>query len=62
MVFAAAFASCMQDYSEQVLDIPSGATPINIDDSINQISTTRADESGFCDGDGVGIYVVNYEN
>ena len=62
MVFAAAFVSCMQDYGEQVLDIPSGATPINIDGSINQISTTRADESGFCDGDGVGIYVVNYEN
>ena len=62
VVFAAIFASCMQDFGEQTLDIPSGATPINIDGSINQISTTRANESGFCDGDGVGIYVVNYEN
>lgn len=33
---------------------------INIDGSIGQIYTTRVDDGGFCDGDQVGLYGVNY--
>lgn len=36
------------------------APVINIDGSIGQIYTTRVDDGGFCDGDQVGLYGVNY--
>lgn len=38
----------------------SDAPLINIDGSIGQIYTTRVDDGGFCDGDQVGLYGVNY--
>lgn len=34
--------------------------PIQLFNEIEQITTTRVNDEGFCDGDGVGIYVVNY--
>jgi len=30
--------------------------------NINQVSSTRADDSGFADGDRMGVFVVSYEN
>lgn len=39
---------------------PDGAIAINIDGSINQTYTTRVDDGGFCDGDQIGLYGVNY--
>ena len=39
---------------------PDDAIAINIGGSIDQVPTTRVNDEGFCDGDGVGIYVVNY--
>ena len=41
---------------------PDGAIAINIDGSINQTYTTRVDDGGFCDGDQIGLYGVNYTN
>ena len=35
--------------------------PIVISGSINQEYATRANDSGFCNGDVVGIYVVDYD-
>lgn len=35
--------------------------PIQLFNEIEQVATTRVNDEGFCDGDGVGIYVVNYE-
>lgn len=35
--------------------------PIQLFNEIEQVATTRVNDEDFCDGDGVGIYVVNYE-
>lgn len=53
---------CVKD-----LDTPtvSGGDPtllIQLYNEISQIATTRVNDEGFCNGDGVGVYVVNYEN
>ena len=34
--------------------------PIELYGKIEQVPTTRVNDEGFCDGDAVGIYVVNY--
>ena len=61
---ALAIIGCTQDIDEltPILPAPSpdGSIAINIDGNINQV-TTRADASGFCNGDAVGIYAVNYD-
>ena len=36
--------------------------PIQLYNEIVQVPTTRVNDEGFCDGDAVGIYVVNFEN
>lgn len=59
------FAGCTQDFDEPIINSPSPSTPsgdlrIDIESSINQVRSTRATDSGFCDGDAVGIYAVNY--
>ena len=55
-------AGCTQDFNEPTPNIPTpdDAIAINIGGSIDQVPTTRVNDEGFCDGDGVGIYVVNY--
>ena len=61
---ALTFASCTQDLDEPMFNVPTpapeGTIAINIDGNINQVAT-RADASGFCNGDAVGIYAVNYD-
>ena len=61
------FAGCTQDFDTPVVDSPISTTPtgdlrIDIENNINQVCTTRATDSGFCDGDAVGIYAVNYKD
>lgn len=41
--------------------VPENAVPLNIDGSIDQVST-KATAGGFVDGDALGLYAVNYEN
>ena len=55
------FAGCTNDLDEGMLR-PSTEDSIAVEllGSINQVTTTRVNDEGFCDGDGVGIYVVNY--
>ena len=55
-------AGCTQDFNDPTPNIPTldDAIAINIGGSIDQVPTTRVNDEGFCDGDGVGIYVVNY--
>lgn len=61
---ALTFAGCTQGLDEPMLNVPTpapeGTIAINIDGDINQVAT-RADASGFCNGDAVGIYAVNYD-
>ena len=58
---------CTQDFDTPVYDpqtptTPTGDLRIDIENNINQVGTTRATDSGFCDGDAVGIYAVNYKD
>ena len=58
------FTGCVQDMDEPIVDTSAptfnGKRAINLENSINQVRGTRATDSGFCDGDAVGIYAVNY--
>ena len=58
-----AFAGCTQDFDEPMPGVPTpdGLIAINVSGSIDQVTTTRANDDGFCNGDGVGIYAVNYD-
>ena len=57
------FAGCTQDFDEPIPSVPTpdGLIAINVSGSIDQVTTTRANDDGFCNGDGVGIYAVNYD-
>ena len=58
---AALFGGCTTDPQCEVSVPKSEQVPILLEGSINQVAASRADSSGFCNGDGVGIYVVNYD-
>ena len=58
----AALASCAR---EQLLPIDpqqgnDGPVPISLGGSIDQQNTTRAGESGFCDGDRIATFIVDW--
>lgn len=57
-----AFAGCTQDFDEPIPSVPTtdGLIAININGSIDQTYSTRVDDGGFCDGDQIGLYGVNY--
>lgn len=58
---AIALSSC---YNNEDFIAPEVDTslPIQLFNEIVQVPTTRVNDEGFCDGDAVGIYVVNFEN
>ncbi|MBR2032900.1 MAG: leucine-rich repeat protein [Alistipes sp.] len=57
---AALFVGCTKDPNE--VFVPQGEQiPIQLLGSIDQIAASRVNDNGFCNGDGVGVYVVNYE-
>ena len=37
-----------------------GTCRIELSGEINQVAVTRVNDGGFCDGDGMGIYIVDY--
>ena len=62
-IAALAFAGCTADV-EVIAPMPSpdGAShKVLIEGNIDQRDNTRVDDSGFCAGDVVGIYLVNYD-
>ncbi len=50
-----------EDFSAPAPD-DGAKLPIQLFNSIEQVAVTRVNDEGFCDGDGVGIYVVNYND
>ena len=62
LCLTALFVGCTQDFDEPIPSVPTpeGRIAINVISSIDQVTTTRANDDGFCNGDGVGIYAVNY--
>ena len=57
-----ALVGCTTDFAEDSIPQVDQLLPIQLHGSIDQVATTRVNDDGFCDGDAVGIYVVNYEN
>ncbi|MBR0338932.1 MAG: leucine-rich repeat protein, partial [Alistipes sp.] len=58
---ALGFVGCVQDPGELEVSVSLGGAPqINIDGSINQEYVSRVDDGGFCTGDQIGLYGVNY--
>ena len=56
-----ALAGCTKDIDEAFAP-QSEQLPIQLYGSIDQVATSRVNDDGFCDGDAVGVYVVNFEN
>ena len=54
------FAGCTTDINEVDNVVNFGTPQIKISGSINQTYTTRVDDGGFCDGDQIGLFGVNY--
>ena len=60
-ITALALAGCTQETDEIPQQSASGNTfAINLEGSISQEYETRVDDGGFCDGDQIGLYGVNY--
>ncbi|MBR5477834.1 MAG: leucine-rich repeat protein [Bacteroidaceae bacterium] len=60
-IAALALAGCTQETDEIPQQSASGNTfAINLEGSISQEYETRVDDGGFCDGDQIGLYGVNY--
>ncbi len=56
---AALIAGCTKDPNE--VFVPQGEQiPIQLSGSIDQVAASRVNDEGFCNGDGIGVYVVNY--
>ncbi|MBQ7812579.1 MAG: fimbrillin family protein [Bacteroidales bacterium] len=61
-VALAAMASCALDEPAfEPIESEEGLKPIVIAGRIDQEYATRANDEGFCNGDVVGIYVVDYD-
>lgn len=60
-LMAVALSSCHTDDNFIAPEV-TPSIPIQLYNEIVQVPTTRVNDEGFCDGDAVGIYVVNYAN
>lgn len=54
-------AGCSSDRILNPQDADGDAPRIHIAGEITQVNTTRVNDSGFCDGDAIGVYIVDYE-
>lgn len=51
---------CTNDLNEGIFASSEDALSIEIEGRINQAYITRVDDDGFCDGDQIGLFGVNY--
>lgn len=51
---------CTDDVTYKVETVDSGQKEIRLQADIDQLNLSRADDSGFADGDRIGIYAVNF--
>lgn len=54
------WSGCTDEYDTLSVVNTEPKVPIQIRNEIQQVPTTRVNDEGFCDGDAVGLYVVNY--
>ena len=63
LLLSLALASCARENLETDRTAADNSPlAVRIGGEIDQIMKTRVNDGGFCDGDAVGIYVVNYED
>ena len=58
-LFSVVLGACSYEADEMPVTVDQ-SYPIRLFNEIEQIATTRVNDEGFCNGDEVGIYVVNY--
>ena len=58
-VVAATFCSCSDSLFNDDMQNDGGSISLSAD--IEQLAVTRVNDSGFCNGDMMGVYVVDYE-
>ena len=58
---AALFVGCTKDPNEVIVP-QAEQIPIQLLGSIDQVAASRVNDEGFCNNDGIGVYVVNYQN
>lgn len=54
-------ASCNDDDLVQADTSSGGRNAISLSGEIDQVATTRVNDSGFCNGDVMGVYIVDYQ-
>lgn len=60
-IFTALAATLLAACSESLTDEePHTADRINLSGDIEQMAVTRVNDNGFCDGDRIGVYIVDY--
>lgn len=59
VIAAAMHTVCCADYDAR--NVINGNLPLNVSGEINQMAVSRVNDSGFADGDRMGVYVVDYE-
>lgn len=55
-ILSVVLGACSYEPDEMVVEVDQ-SYPIQLFNEIEQVATTRVNDEGFCDGDGVGIYV-----
>lgn len=54
--------SCVREPMEFSTPVPEGTYELKLFNEIEQLAVTRVNDEGFCNGDAVGVYVVNYQD
>ena len=55
------FAACSDSLFDGEGGKHNGEDSILLSGDIEQLSVTRVDDNGFCDGDVMGVYIVDYD-
>ena len=53
--------ACTDDYPGGYGSQDGYGRPITLSGEIEQVAATRVNDSGFCDGDEIGVYIVDYQ-
>ena len=61
LMLATAFWACTDDTFGPDGSQAGNGRPILLSGEIEQVATTRVNDSGFCDGDEIGVYIVDYQ-
>lgn len=63
-IYMLAGASLLAGCSDDMFNnggAPGDSNRINLSGEIDQLAVTRVNDNGFCDGDVIGVYIVDYD-